>query len=86
MPQDFNVTLPTTPVDSAGKLLNKEWRNQFLILQAAVNSLYEHGTTAQRPTTVSGIGQMYFDTTLTKPIWVKSLNPVVWVDATGSTV
>jgi hypothetical protein len=86
MPTNFPITIPTTPVDSAGKTLNKEWRSQIVTIQTAITSLYQYGTTAQRPTTVAGIGQMYFDTILTKPIWVKSLNPIVWVDATGSTV
>jgi hypothetical protein len=44
------------------------------------------GTTAQRVPVPSSIGFQYFDTTLGKPIWVKSLNPTVWVDAMGTTV
>lgn len=42
------------------------------------------GTTAQRPTGVA-IGYQYFDTTLGKPIFLKTL-PAVWVDAAGATV
>lgn len=41
------------------------------------------GTTANRPTSVTA-GQEYFDTTLGKPVWLKSVG--VWVDATGTTV
>ena len=42
------------------------------------------GSTADRPTTSLVVGQMYFDTTLNKPIWFKGSN--TWVDATGTTV
>jgi hypothetical protein len=45
----------------------------------------DSGTTAQRPTP-RGISQLYFDTTLGKPIWVKQVSPAIWVDATGTTV
>lgn len=41
------------------------------------------GTSAQRPTENLYIGQFYFDTTLSKPIWYKGDS---WVDATGVVV
>ena len=84
MPQNFTVTLPTTPVDSDGGSLNNEWRNQVVVIQLAVNSLYQYGTTAQRPTKNVYVGQMYFDTTKGFPIFIKSLNPIVWVNGAGS--
>ena len=40
-------------------------------------------TTRKRPTENIPIGLMYFDTTLSKPIWWTGTN---WVDATGATV
>ena len=40
-------------------------------------------TTLKRPTENIPIGLMYFDTTLSKPIWWTGIN---WVDATGATV
>lgn len=40
-------------------------------------------TTLKRPTENIPIGLMYFDTTLSKPIWWTGTN---WVDATGTTV
>lgn len=50
-------------------------------------SLQQSGTTAQRPTKSLWIGRFYFDTDLTKPIWVKQVTPsVLWCDATGTTV
>ncbi len=48
------------------------------------NSVLTSGITQDRPQNVTA-GAMYFDTTLNKPIWVKSVangNPV-WVDADG---
>ncbi len=54
----------------------------FMILFAVQQS----GTTANRPTSRLWIGRTYWDTDLTLPIWVSSLNPVVWVDAAGNTV
>lgn len=43
----------------------------------------QSGTTASRPTDVD-IGFNYFDTTLGKPVWLKT--GTTWVDATGTTV
>lgn len=42
------------------------------------------GATAGRPTDTAQVGQMFFDTTLEKPIWYKGAGS--WVDATGTTV
>jgi len=42
------------------------------------------GTTVNRPTASLVVGQMYYDTTLNKPIWFKGNS--TWVDATGTTV
>lgn len=39
------------------------------------------GTTAKRPTAKANIGQMYYDTTIGKPIWFKSPG---WVLADGT--
>lgn len=44
------------------------------------------GTTAARPADGVIVGSMYLDTTLNKPVWVKSLGPIVWIDATGAVV
>ena len=42
------------------------------------------GTTASRPSNET-VGYIYFDTTLGKPIWLKT-TPNIWVDATGNVV
>jgi hypothetical protein len=40
------------------------------------------GTTAARPTTAT-VGFTYYDTTINKPVWLKTA-PSTWVDATGT--
>jgi hypothetical protein len=52
-------------------------------------TLQQSGATGDRPDTLLWIGRFYFDTTLTKPIWIKSVNAsgvATWCDATGATV
>ena len=72
-----NVIGPPTDPPDVG------WFSQaFLILFAAQQS----GTTANRPTSRLWVGRPYLDTTLNLPIWVKTTNPVVWIDAAGNTV
>lgn len=70
-------------------LASKTAETQDLIAQTGstetVSPLPAAGATSARPTQVF-VGQMFLDTTLSKPIWVKSLGPVVWIDATGATV
>ena len=58
-------------------------------LSAIIQALTLSGTTAQRPTALLWIGRPYWDSTLTKPIWVKAVNAsgvATWADATGATV
>jgi hypothetical protein len=43
------------------------------------------GATGNRPLP-RYVGQQFFDTTLNKPIYVKTISPTVWVDANGTTV
>lgn len=50
-----------------------------------INEIKSSGATASRPTPTY-IGQPYFDTTLGKPIWAKTITPVAWVDSTGTAV
>jgi len=67
------------------------------IYQAFISSIHDwlgpvglSGTTAKRPVNTPQnfvyVGQMYFDTSLGKPVFVKSLNPTVWVDGAGAVV
>ena len=41
------------------------------------------GVTSSRPSSAVGVGSMWFDTTIGKPIW---FNGTAWIDATGATV
>ena len=57
-----------------------EWTNGTYMKIPVISS----GATADRPTASLAVGQMYYDTTLNKPIWYKGSS--VWVDATGTSV
>lgn len=59
------------------------WLNQLWHVARTLNL---SGTTANRPTTGLYLGMTYFDTTLGKPIWLQSVGPSVWCDATGAAV
>jgi hypothetical protein len=66
-----------------------DWIAFFSVLQMVAFASTRSGTTAQRPTSATAgrwIGMPYFDTSLGKPIWLKSINTDVWVDATGGAV
>lgn len=41
------------------------------------------GPTADRPTKNLFVGKQWYDETLNKPIWVRSVRPTVWLDAVG---
>lgn len=60
------------------------WTKWFYQLVGAFNSITATGTTAQRPSPAPFTGFMYYDTTLNKPIWAKTLTQ--YVDATGTNV
>lgn len=83
--------VPTSPQisDSKGVLVP--------VYQAFIASIFnwlspvgQSGTTAQRPVNSNQvfmyIGRSYFDVSLGKPVFVKSLNPTVWVDGSGAVV
>ena len=62
---------------------DKRW---FDAIVATVNDAYAGTcTTATRPVNPP-IGFHLFDTTIGAPIWVKSLNPTVWVNGAGTVV
>lgn len=75
-------------IDKAHKSeISELWLSWFGSIQFWLFPLGQNGTTAKRPTTNLYVGRPYFDTTLTKPIWVKAISPsIVWVDATGTPV
>jgi len=93
----IKISLPTVRQrvdkhDADGKwvCVDPKWFQLFNILAEVAQEDTTSGTTANRPTAaatnVLWVGFRYFDTTLGKPIWLKSTSPNVWVDATGAVV
>lgn len=66
------------------------WIGWLKGIREAAFSVTQSGTTANRPTAFLWVGRRYLDKSLGanggKPIWVVSVNPNVWVDATGAIV
>ena len=71
--------------DESGNIVrvSRPWSTWFTQVFQAVFSVYQSGTTAQRPTVQLWVGRRYFDTTLGIPVWYTAAG---WVDATGSVV
>lgn len=64
--------------------LVEQIKRYFITVATAVNeNIAISGTTADRPTTQLSPGQMYFDTTLNRPIWRNAANNG-WVKADGT--
>lgn len=67
-------------------MISTKWNMWMSSLWNISNSIDGSGITADRPTKGLFAGRPYFDTTLGKPIWLKSVRPTVWVDGAGVTV
>ena len=67
-----------------GSISEVDWKRR---VKTAVNALCtlltQTDTTARRPKSPA-VGQMFYDTTLGKPVWYHSTG--VWKDASGTTV
>lgn len=76
------------PPSLDNKYVTPSWQQWFAKLWIVAGSVDNSGTTAQRPTQDLFVGRPYFDTTLGKPIWLKTVTAGsgVWVDAAGVTV
>jgi hypothetical protein len=75
---------PLTSNITTNQLVSFPWATWFNHLWTIVSALDGHGPTNKRPTTDLYIGRQYFDETLGKPVFIKSLKPTtVWVDSTG---
>lgn len=88
--------MPINPVPTSAQITDSKGM-LVPIYQAFIASIFnwlspvgQSGTTAHRPVPGSNtfmyVGRSYFDTTLGIPIWVKSLNPTVWVNGAGGVV
>lgn len=66
------------------------WQAFFSSVHDWLGPIGGSGPTTARPVNQSRnplyVGQMFFDTTLGYPVFVKSLNPTVWVNGAGSVV
>jgi len=49
-------------------------------------AIQESGVTAKRPVKNIWLGRRYWDVSLSKPVYVKSVKPIVWVDSAGTVV
>lgn len=77
--------LPRPPMQDTPGHFTTEWAGWLTIVQMILQAASTAGTTAQRPTKNQFQGMPYFDTTLGKPVWLKTPgNAPVWVDATGA--
>jgi hypothetical protein len=72
-----------TPLAEPSGVPRSAWNNWFSRVHTIAISAQQSGTTANRPDSVLWIGRRYFDTTLGKPVYVKSVKPAVWVDGVG---
>ena len=73
---------PELPLQANDQIV-RPWANFFQSVFNACFSLYQSGTTAQRPTVGLWTGRSYFDTTLGYPIWYEGPG---WVNASGTGV
>lgn len=77
--------------DGDGKILGlkPQWAQFFNALQGVTYSASRSGASTSRPTSSMPwryAGMPFFDTSLGKPIYLKTASSDVWVDATGSVV
>lgn len=67
-----------------------QWNNKYLEIHNGTGWISHKqllaGTTAQRPTANLKVGMDYYDTDLGKPIYLHTVSPIVWHDATGVVV
>lgn len=77
--------LPRPPLTVGSDHFTTEWAGWLSTVQMILLAVSSAGTTTQRPTKNQFQGMPYFDTTLGKPIWLKTPgSSPVWVDATGA--
>lgn len=80
----INYDLPrSSPLDAIGTW-TPEWAQWLTRTHRAVVAGQQSGPTSNRPDQLLWVGRFYYDETLGQPIWLHSINPVVWHDATGA--
>ena len=79
-------TPSNSPIVDGAQMVTSPWQQLFSRWQALILAIPQSGATASRPTSGLWIGRQFFDTTLGKPVYVKSVKPTVWVDGAGTVV
>lgn len=83
-------TPPNSQIANAQGVLTAAWQAFLSAVGYYLRPLGQSGTTANRPvnspTQQLYVGQPYFDVTLGYMVWVKTPNPTVWVNASGTAV
>lgn len=84
-----NIQVPSVlkPVTVETGSVHPDWAAFFHSVQNTLFGSTRSGPTASRPTSALDgryIGMPYFDTTLGYVIYLKSVNPDVWVDGGGT--
>lgn len=80
---DFDYPSNSKLVDDEGNPTTA-WATLFSRWQDIISSAQQSGPTAKRPISPLYIGRRFFDTTLGKPVYLKSVRPSVWVDGVGT--
>lgn len=75
-----------SPVTGLAGVASRPWLEWFNLAHQTITAARQSGPTASRPASLVWIGRQYFDTTIGKPVYVKSVKPIVWVDAAGTVV
>lgn len=73
------------PFDAAGNW-TPAWAQWLTRTHNSVITIQASGLTIDRPDRLLWVGRFYFDTDLGIPIWLHSINPIVWHDAAGNPV
>jgi hypothetical protein len=81
--KNFDIPDNIAVVDPNGNA-TVPWTQWIARVHRIVTAVQSSGLTAERPTSLLWVGRTFFDTSIGYPIWVQSINPVVWVDAFGN--
>lgn len=77
--------IPTTQrIAQKDGTLEQTYASWFSSIQKWLSPQGQFGPTASRPTKNLWVGQDFFDQTLGYKVTIKSLNPTVWVDGSGT--
>jgi hypothetical protein len=75
---------PKDPPIAKNGMFSWAWIQWFQSVFLVASTAQESGPTTQRPTKNLWIGRRFFDTTVGKPVYLKSTAPNVWVDGAGT--